>query len=245
MSTGTLTLDLAAETTARSGADSALTTRVENVAMSTGTLTVNLAAETTARSGADSALTTRVENVAMSTGTLTLDLAAETTARSGADSALTTRVENVAMSTGTLTVNLAAVVLSTGPLANSGAWNGNLNVGGGLSLPIMKVTADYPITGNDDLSTILADCSGGDITVTLPDVTGINGRIYTIKRTDDPLAGNTLWIIPAAGQNIDGLYDNGLPIDTSLGKLSLVSTHGEAVTLQSFEGNWMILSWYY
>ncbi|MDD5210525.1 MAG: hypothetical protein PHV36_14135 [Elusimicrobiales bacterium] len=107
-STGTIAANLSTETSARSGADSALNTRVDSVAASTGTLTVNLGAETTSRSGADSALNTRVDSVAASTGTLTVNLGAETTSRSGADSALNTRVDSVAASTGTLTVNLGA-----------------------------------------------------------------------------------------------------------------------------------------
>ncbi len=231
-STGTIAANLSAETAARSGADSALNIRVDNVAASTGTLTVNLGAETTTRSGADSALNTRVDNVAASTGTLTVNLGAETASRSGADSALNTRVDDVAASTGTLTVNLADVVLSTGPLENSGGWNSALTVAGPISLPIVTKTADYQITAND--STVLVDTSGGlaDVIVTLPSAVGVPGKIYTVKNINDLYI---VMVAPGGTEKLDG-WSNAIPFP--------LADRGDFVTCQSDGANWMIIGVY-
>jgi hypothetical protein len=235
---------------------SALTAQVNNVAASTGTLTVNLAAVVLstgplANSGnwntaygwgdhgaAGYASGATLGGVITSTGTIAADLAAETTARSGADSALTTRVDSVAASTGTLTVNLAAVVLSTGPLANSGSWSGALSAGGPISLPIKTLTEanrPYTVTGND--STILVDASAhiAEYIINLPSAVGIAGRIYTFKRVDDPAAIGALpvTITPALAQTVDGVAS-----------LQLIAMRWVSVAIQSDGSNWFILSAY-
>ena len=50
---------------------------------------------------------------------------------------------------------------------------------------------------------ILADSSGGDITITLPDPTNIAGRIYTIKKSGGA-SNQSVFIVGAGGENIDG-----------------------------------------
>lgn len=43
-------------------------------------------------------------------------------------------------------------------------------------------TADYTVTANDEI--ILVDSSGGLVTLTLPAVSGLSGKTYTIVKTD-------------------------------------------------------------
>jgi len=213
-STGTLTVDLA------------------GVILSTGAIAADLATETSDRSAADGALAAQIDNVALSTGTLTTGLAAETAARSGADSAITAQMDSVAASTGILTADLAGVVLSTGPLANSGTWNGILSVGGPLSLPIATKTADYTISSND--STILVDTSlaSADVVITLPSAVGSVGRIYTVKNINDLYV---VRVAPAGSENMDG-WSNGVPFP--------LADRGDFVTCQSDGANWMIIGAY-
>jgi PKD repeat protein len=54
----------------------------------------------------------------------------------------------------------------------------------------------------DDDGFVLADCSGGSITITLPDATHVQGRQLFIKRTS--AGGNNVTVAAKAGQFIDG-----------------------------------------
>lgn len=51
-------------------------------------------------------------------------------------------------------------------------------------------------------SVVLADASGGGITITLPTAVGIAGRIYTVKRTSS--GANTVTVDTTSSQTIDG-----------------------------------------
>jgi|GEM_PF-2034436 len=181
-------------------------------------------------SSAGYAAASALNGVAASTGTLTVNLAAEASARSGADTAISAQVNNVAASTGTLTVNLADLVLSTGPLANSGSWNGPLSAGGAISLPIKTVTADYMVTGND--STIVVDAPVNPVTITLPSAAGIQGRIYTIKTRD--ITG-VVTLLPQAGETIDGASDYGYGVTGFTAANDFVTCQSDGVN------NWVII----
>ena len=68
-----------------------------------------------------------------------------------------------------------------------------------LASGVVSKTANYTLTSAD--SYILADATSGSITITLPAVSGISGRIYTIKRTDS--SANTVTIDGNASETID------------------------------------------
>jgi hypothetical protein len=87
----------------------------------------------------------------------------------------------------------AAASLKAGSTGNA---NSTVQVDGSLSMKIRTVTATGAVLNTDN--TILADASGGAITLTLPSATGIAGRIYTIKKIGGDLA-NDLIIAPTGG----------------------------------------------
>ena len=57
-----------------------------------------------------------------------------------------------------------------------------LHVNSSLATAIAAKSSDYTLTAGDH--TILVDCSGGKVTLTLPTAVGCAGRIYIIKRID-------------------------------------------------------------
>ena len=57
-----------------------------------------------------------------------------------------------------------------------------------VAVAVKTVTADYTITPNDHV--ILADASGAEVTITLPDLSDIpDERIFHIKKLDADSAG--------------------------------------------------------
>ena len=89
-----------------------------------------------------------------------------------------------------------AVGLASGSTANS-----TLQLNGSMSTNITKVTSSYTVTAGDN--TVLADATGGAITITLPGPGTIAGRIYTIKKIGTGGIDNALTITPTSG-TIDG-----------------------------------------
>jgi hypothetical protein len=81
-------------------------------------------------------------------------------------------------------------------VGNTGNANSTVQVDGSLSMKIRTVTVTGAVLGTDN--TILADASGGAITLTLPSASGIAGRIYTIKKIGGDLA-NDVTINPTGG----------------------------------------------
>lgn len=65
---------------------------------------------------------------------------------------------------------------------------------------VRSVTASTTVVDSDDL--ILADATGGAITVTLPAVSLNAGRRFNIKKTD--ASGNAVTIDGASSETIDG-----------------------------------------
>lgn len=63
-----------------------------------------------------------------------------------------------------------------------------------------SITGD--ITLNDNHSMVLCDCSGGFITITLPDARLSLDKIYNIKKIDE--TGNVIVVNPVNSQTIDG-----------------------------------------
>lgn len=63
---------------------------------------------------------------------------------------------------------------------------------------VIDTTEDYVVTPKDHI--VLADATGGPITVTLPSAKGTN-KGYTIKKTDP--SPNVVTVLPVEGQTID------------------------------------------
>ena len=101
-------------------------------------------------------------------------------------------------------------------------------LGGGLVLPINRVTASY--TANAFDSTILADATSANLTVTLPPISGSEGKLFTVKRTDT--TANTVTIMPSGSDTIDGA------VSLAVGTL-------QSVTLQASRAvtRWNIVSY--
>ena len=75
-----------------------------------------------------------------------------------------------------------------------------LHVDSSFATALSVKSSDYTLTVDDH--TILADCSNGNVTLTLPTAVGCAGRMYVIKRID---ATNNAANINAAGsEEIDG-----------------------------------------
>jgi hypothetical protein len=76
------------------------------------------------------------------------------------------------------------------------------NSGGGSSSKVVRKTANYTVTTQD--STILADCSGGGFTLTLPLASGMGtgyGQVIRIKRVDTSV--NLLALALSGGDTIE------------------------------------------
>jgi hypothetical protein len=86
-------------------------------------------------------------------------------------------------------------------LAPGATSNSTLQVNGSISSNLTKVSSSYLVTATDN--TILADATGGAITITLPSPGTIAGRIYTIKKIGSGGIDNALTITPTSG-TIDG-----------------------------------------
>lgn len=69
---------------------------------------------------------------------------------------------------------------------------------GALAFGVQEITANYAIASNDGV--VVADASGGAVTITLPPVTEASGRFLIAKKVD--ASANTVTISGAS--NIDG-----------------------------------------
>lgn len=89
-----------------------------------------------------------------------------------------------------------AVGVAEGTKANS-----SFQVNGSMATNLTKVTSSYTVTAGDN--TILADATGGALTITLPSPGAIAGRIYTIKKIGSGGIDKEV-TISASGGTIDG-----------------------------------------
>ena len=115
--------------------------------------------------------------------------------------------------------------LSVG-LAQGTAANSTFQLNGSISANITRTTASYTVTAADN--TILADATGGALTITLPAVTNISGRIYTIKKIGTGGIDNAVTITPTGG-TIDG------------GTSYIIYNDWTFVTLQTDGTNWYVI----
>ncbi|RPD39869.1 hypothetical protein [Chitinophaga barathri] len=115
--------------------------------------------------------------------------------------------------------------LSVG-LAQGTAANSTFQLNGSMSANITKTNTNYPVTETDN--TVLADATGGALTITLPPVTNISGRIYTIKKVGTGGIDNAVTITPTGG-TIDG------------GTNYIIYNDWTFVTLQTDGANWFVI----
>jgi hypothetical protein len=107
------------------------------------------------------------------------------------------------------------------------APSSTLQVGGSLAVAISTKTANYTASVNDH--TILCDNTSGGITITLPAVAGVAGRIYVIKKIS--VAGNNVTVAGNSGvETIDGSPTN------------VITTQYSSIMIQSDGTSWYILS---
>jgi hypothetical protein len=103
-----------------------------------------------------------------------------------------------------------------------------LQSNGSVAFPITSTESNLILT--DAHYTVLVNASGGSRTITLPSASGIDGRIYVVKKTDS--STNVVVIQPQTGQTIDGASSISL------------STQYATVMLQAYGGNWYIVGYY-
>lgn len=119
----------------------------------------------------------------------------------------------------------AAKAVNIGSTADA---NSTLELTGSLAMTITNTSASaYTVTGTDN--TVLANCTGGSITITLPSTAGIAGRVITIKKVGTGGINNELDINPVGGATIDGGLGYKIYNDWTF------------VTMQTDGANWYII----
>lgn len=108
----------------------------------------------------------------------------------------------------------------------SGNANSTMQVAGSLSMAIRTITANATLAVSDN--TVLANTTSAAITVTLPSVSGIAGRIYTIKKIGTGGIDKELTISPGSA-TIDG------------GSSFVIYNDWTFVTLQTDGTSWYII----
>jgi len=112
--------------------------------------------------------------------------------------------------------------------------NGNVGIGatnphsrihcaGSFALPVVSKTSSYTLTSSD--YTVLGNATSSAIVLTLPTATGIEGRIYVIKKLD--ASANTVTVDGAGTETIDGA--------TTV----VLSTQYARAVIQAYNGNWI------
>ncbi len=112
-------------------------------------------------------------------------------------------------------------------LSGNNTFTGMNTFGGSVAFPIISTDSNLTLTNSH--YTVLVSAFDSNITITLPNASGINGRIYVIKRIDNR-AMYSVVIQAQSGQTIDGASSISL------------STQYATVVIQAYGGNWHILS---
>ena len=107
-------------------------------------------------------------------------------------------------------------------------YNGRNDFNGSITLPIRAYRGEFgsSVDITDVDYTLLVDASSLDITVTLPDPSGLSGRTYVVKKIDNV---GTVTIVDVNGDGVDG------------SALNLVTQY-EYVTVQAHGGQWWKIS---
>ena len=111
---------------------------------------------------------------------------------------------------------------------NNSTPGSGLHVNSSFATAIVFKQQDYTLTDSDH--TVLVNCSGGNVTITLPTAVGCAGRLYVIKRVDS--SGNSVNIDANGSEQIEG--------STSL--VGVAS--GGSLTLQSDNSGWWKMAEY-
>ncbi len=111
---------------------------------------------------------------------------------------------------------------------NNSTPGSGLHVNSSFATAITAKSQDYTLTAQDH--TVLVNCSGGNVTITLPTAVGCAGRLYVIKRVDS--SGNSVNIDANGSEQIEG--------STSL--VGVAS--GGSLTLQSDNSGWWKMAEY-
>lgn len=90
--------------------------------------------------------------------------------------------------------------------------------------PVTSIDGDYTATDLD--STVVADATGGNITVTLPQAMTVQGMILTVKKVDG--SGNTVTVDGYSSETIDGATTK------------VLSSQYEAITIHSSGSEWFV-----
>lgn len=109
-------------------------------------------------------------------------------------------------------------------LTSDGSGNASWQVPVTNQQTISSKTADYTLTTNDEV--ILADASGGSLTLTLPTAAS-NTNLYVIKKIDS--SSNTVTIDTTSSQTIDG------------GSTAVIRVQYASISLVSNGSNWFVI----
>jgi hypothetical protein len=104
-----------------------------------------------------------------------------------------------------------------------------LQPNGSVAFPVTTTSSNLTLT--DAHYTVLVDASGGSRTITLPSASGIDGRIYVVKKIDD--SANVVVVQAQTGQTIDGASS------------FFLANQFATVMLQAYGGNWYIVGDYW
>ena len=103
-------------------------------------------------------------------------------------------------STPAANLQVAGNAITSGSMVVGGTSNAsgsNLHISGSLGFSVQTVTANTTLSGN---SVALVDTSAGNIALTLPTASTVNGRVYTVKKTS-----NSYTLLLGSVSLIDGL----------------------------------------
>lgn len=111
---------------------------------------------------------------------------------------------------------------------NNSTPGSGLHIDSSFATAIVFKQQDYTLTTDD--YTVLVNCSGGNVTITLPTAVGCAGRLYVIKRVDSSV--NSVNIDAHGSEQIEG--------STSLVGVAA----GGSLTLQSDNSGWWKIAEY-
>ncbi len=113
-------------------------------------------------------------------------------------------------------------------LSGSNTFTGTNTFESSVAFSIVSTSSDLMLT--DTHHTVLVDASGGSITITLPSASGINGRVYIVKKIDS--SSNAVVVQAQTGQTIDGMSSVSL------------TNRFATIAVQAYGGNWYIIGYY-
>ena len=174
-------LDIAAETSARTSADTALSNRLDTLEADPTTATA-LSAETTARTSADTALSNRLDTLEADPTTQTL-LSAEAASRVAADSALSGRLDTLEADPTTQTLLTAE---ETARIAGDalkldlagGTMTGDIVMGGGAAAPVGQ--GEFQVTASHSALWQIFEGSGSMTSIAVENHLGSMGEVRYI-----------------------------------------------------------------